>query len=108
MPYTLETFLKGAKNTVFLGETGSGKTEVALRAVMKCILDGMQAAILVPTTVLAQQHYQTAVQRFEGYPVEIGVLSRFRTPTQMKRPSPTSRKAAATSSSARTGCCKRT
>ena len=67
------------------GDVGYGKTEVALRAVMKCILDGMQAAILVPTTVLAQQHYQTAVQRFEGYPVEIGVLSRFRTPTQMKK-----------------------
>ena len=67
------------------GDVGYGKTEVALRAVMKCILDGMQAAILVPTTVLAQQHYQTAVQRFAGYPVEIGVLSRFRTPAQIKK-----------------------
>ena len=67
------------------GDVGYGKTEVALRAVMKCILDGKQAAILVPTTVLAQQHYQTAVQRFAGYPVEIDVLSRFRTPAQMKK-----------------------
>ena len=67
------------------GDVGYGKTEVALRAVMKCILDGKQAAILVPTTVLAQQHYQTAVQRFEGYPVEIQVLSRFRTGTQVKK-----------------------
>ena len=67
------------------GDVGYGKTEVALRAVMKCILDGKQAAILVPTTVLAQQHYQTAVQRFAGYPVEIDVLSRFRTPSQMKK-----------------------
>ena len=63
---------------------GYGKTEVALRAVMKCILDGKQAAILVPTTVLAQQHYQTAVQRFFGYPVDIQVMSRFRSPAQMR------------------------
>ena len=58
------------------GDVGFGKTEVAFRAVMKCILDGKQAAILVPTTVLAQQHYQTAIQRFFGFPVEIGLLSR--------------------------------
>ena len=61
------------------GDVGYGKTEVALRAVMKCVLDGKQAAILVPTTVLAQQHYQTALQRFFGFPVTIEVLSRFRT-----------------------------
>ena len=61
------------------GDVGFGKTEVALRAVMKCVLDGKQAAILVPTTVLAQQHYQTALQRFFGFPVEIEVLSRFTT-----------------------------
>ena len=61
------------------GDVGFGKTEVALRAVMKCVLDGKQAAILVPTTVLAQQHYQTALQRFFGFPVNIGVLSRFKT-----------------------------
>ena len=64
------------------GDVGVGKTEVALRAVMKCILDGKQAAILVPTTVLAQQHYQTALQRFFGFPVTIEVLSRFRTGAQ--------------------------
>ena len=51
------------------GDVGYGKTEVALRAVMKCILDGKQAAILVPTTVLAQQHYATAVSRFRDFPV---------------------------------------
>ena len=66
------------------GDVGFGKTEVALRAVMKCVMDGKQAAILVPTTVLAQQHYQTAMQRFFGYPVKIEMLSRFRTPAQMK------------------------
>ena len=60
------------------GDVGFGKTEVALRAVMKCVLDGKQAAILVPTTVLAQQHYQTALQRFFGFPVNISVLSRFK------------------------------
>ena len=59
------------------GDVGFGKTEVALRAVMKCVLDGKQAAMLVPTTVLAQQHYQTALQRFFGFPVNIAVLSRF-------------------------------
>ena len=62
------------------GDVGFGKTEVALRAVMKAIMDGKQVAILVPTTVLAQQHYETAVSRFRGFPVNIDVLSRFRTP----------------------------
>ncbi len=67
------------------GDVGFGKTEVALRAVMKCVLDGKQAAILVPTTVLAQQHYQTALQRFFGFPVEIGVLSRLGAGAQSTR-----------------------
>ncbi len=62
------------------GDVGFGKTEVALRAVMKAVMDGKQVAILVPTTVLAQQHYTTAVARFRGFPVNIDVLSRFRTP----------------------------
>src|SRR5699024_5590911 len=53
------------------GDVGYGKTEVALRAMMKCVLDGKQAAILVPTTVLARQHYLTARSRFAKYPVEI-------------------------------------
>ena len=60
------------------GDVGYGKTEVALRAVMKCVLDGKQAAILVPTTVLAQQHYATAINRFRSFPVTIEVLSRFK------------------------------
>ena len=67
------------------GDVGFGKTEVALRAVMKAVMDGKQAAILVPTTVLAQQHYQTAVERFRGFPVNIDVLSRFRTPKQQQK-----------------------
>ena len=67
------------------GDVGYGKTEVALRAVMKCILDGKQAAILVPTTVLAQQHYATAVGRFRSFPVKIEVLSRFTAAKEQKR-----------------------
>ena len=67
------------------GDVGYGKTEVALRAVMKCVLDGKQAAILVPTTVLAQQHYATALNRFRSFPVRIEVLSRFKTPAQKKQ-----------------------
>ena len=67
------------------GDVGFGKTEVALRAAMKCILDGKQVAILVPTTVLAQQHYVTATSRFGSFPVTIDVLSRFRTANQQKK-----------------------
>ena len=67
------------------GDVGFGKTEVALRAVMKAVMDGKQAAILVPTTVLAQQHYQTAVSRFRGFPVNIDVLSRFRSASEQRR-----------------------
>lgn len=66
------------------GDVGFGKTEVALRAVMKCVMDGKQAAILVPTTVLAQQHYVTAMKRFAGLPIRIEVLSRFRTGAQLR------------------------
>ncbi len=61
------------------GDVGFGKTEVALRAVMKCVLGGKQAAILVPTTVLARQHYLTCLTRFSGWPVKIEMLSRFKT-----------------------------
>ena len=67
------------------GDVGFGKTEVALRAAMKAMLDSKQVAILVPTTVLAQQHYITACKRFEGFPVTVDVLSRFRTPAQQRR-----------------------
>jgi transcription-repair coupling factor (superfamily II helicase) len=67
------------------GDVGYGKTEVAFRAVMKCVLDGRQAAILVPTTVLAQQHYATAMSRFRSFPVTIEVLSRFTSAKEQKR-----------------------
>lgn len=66
------------------GDVGYGKTEVAFRAIMKCVLDGKQCAILVPTTVLARQHFLSARQRFSRYPMEVEMVSRFRTPAQMK------------------------
>ncbi len=59
------------------GDVGYGKTEVALRAAFKAILDGKQAAILAPTTILAKQHFETAKTRFEGFPVTVGCISRF-------------------------------
>lgn len=66
------------------GDVGYGKTEVALRAIFKTILDNKQAAILVPTTVLAQQHYQTALDRFKPYGVNIELISRLRSDKQIK------------------------
>lgn len=67
---------------LLVGDVGFGKTEVALRAAFKAIKESKQVAFLVPTTILAQQHYETMVDRFEGFPVNVGVLSRFRTKKQ--------------------------
>lgn len=67
------------------GDVGFGKTEVALRAAFKAVMDGKQVAILVPTTVLAQQHYHTFRERLEPFPVQVGMLSRFRTHGQQRR-----------------------
>ena len=64
------------------GDVGYGKTEVALRAAFKAVMSGYQVAVLVPTTILAYQHLQTFQSRMRGFPVEIDMLSRFRTPTQ--------------------------
>ncbi|CAM3064441.1 transcription-repair coupling factor [Lactiplantibacillus plajomi] len=69
---------------LLVGDVGYGKTEVALRAAFKAIEAGKQVAFLVPTTILAQQHYETMLNRFEGYPVNVGMLSRFRTAKEMK------------------------
>ena len=66
------------------GDVGYGKTEVAMRAVFKCVMAGKQAAILVPTTVLAQQHHVNFLERFSSYPVMVESLSRFRTPGEQK------------------------
>ena len=64
------------------GDVGFGKTEVALRAAFKCVVNGKQCAILAPTTVLAWQHYQTAIKRFEHFAVKVELLSRFRKPKE--------------------------
>ncbi len=64
------------------GDVGFGKTEVSLRAIFKCVFSGKQAAVLVPTTILSFQHYRTIQMRFRGYPVKIGMLSRFVTPKE--------------------------
>ena len=66
------------------GDVGYGKTEVAIRAAYRAVMDGKQVAILVPTTVLAQQHHQTFRERFKTYPVVIEMLSRFRSPREQK------------------------
>ncbi|MCM3667102.1 transcription-repair coupling factor [Mesobacillus subterraneus] len=64
------------------GDVGYGKTEVAIRAAFKAIADGKQVALLVPTTILAQQHFETLRERFQDFPINIGLLSRFRTRKQ--------------------------
>ena len=66
------------------GDVGFGKTEVAIRAAFKAVMDGKQVAVLVPTTILSWQHYQTFLQRMEGFPVTVELLSRFRTPKQQE------------------------
>ena len=71
-------------NRLLCGDVGFGKTEVALRAAFKAIMGGKQVAILVPTTILALQHYSTALSRMRGYPVNIEMLTRFKTPKQQK------------------------
>lgn len=67
------------------GDVGYGKTEIAIRAAFKAVQDGKQVAYLVPTTILAQQHFTTFTERMQGYPVNIKMLSRFCTPTEQKK-----------------------
>ncbi|NLB81079.1 MAG: DEAD/DEAH box helicase, partial [Clostridiaceae bacterium] len=66
------------------GDAGYGKTEVALRAAFKAVMDGYQVAYLVPTTILASQHYNTFTERMKGFPIKVEMLSRFRTAKQQK------------------------
>ena len=66
------------------GDVGYGKTEIAIRAAFKAVQEGKQVVYLVPTTILAQQHYNTFVQRMKDFPVRVDMMSRFRTPAQMK------------------------
>lgn len=66
------------------GDVGYGKTEVALRAAFKAVMDGKQVAILVPTTVLAQQHFNTFTRRLVSFPIKVEMLSRFRSPAEQR------------------------
>ena len=67
------------------GDVGYGKTEIAIRAAFKAIQDDKQVVFLVPTTILAQQHYNTFLQRMKDFPVRVDLMSRFRTPAQQKK-----------------------
>ena len=67
------------------GDVGFGKTEVAIRAAVKAVQDGKLVVFLVPTTILAQQHYNTFVQRMKEFPVKVDLLCRFRTSAQQKK-----------------------
>jgi transcription-repair coupling factor (superfamily II helicase) len=86
----IEKVLDDLKSTkpmdrLICGDVGFGKTEVALRASFKAVMDGKQVAILVPTTILAQQHYKNFTERYRDYPINIEMLSRFRTKEEQKR-----------------------
>ncbi|MBR4142662.1 MAG: transcription-repair coupling factor, partial [Firmicutes bacterium] len=74
-----------AMDRLLCGDVGYGKTEVAARAIFKCLEEGKQAAVLVPTTILANQHYHTFLERFKDYPFNVEMLSRFRTEKQQEK-----------------------
>ena len=75
---------KRPMDRLICGDVGYGKTEVALRAAFKAVMDGKQVAMLVPTTVLAEQHHESFRERFEGFPVNVASLSRFKSAAQQK------------------------
>jgi transcription-repair coupling factor (superfamily II helicase) len=66
------------------GDVGYGKTEVAMRAAFKAVMDGKQVAVLVPTTILAEQHFHTFYERFESFPVKVESISRFKSPAEQR------------------------
>ena len=72
------------RDRLLCGDVGYGKTEVAIRAAFKAVMDGKQVAFLVPTTILADQHYNNFIKRFSDFPIKIDMISRFRTPKQQK------------------------
>ena len=76
---------KKIMDRLICGDVGYGKTEVALRAAFKAVQESRQVAYLVPTTILAQQHYNTFVQRMKDFPVRVDLMSRFRTPAEQKK-----------------------
>ncbi|MBP3279680.1 MAG: transcription-repair coupling factor, partial [Butyrivibrio sp.] len=75
----------GIMDRLICGDVGFGKTEVAIRAAFKAVQDGKQVALLVPTTILAQQHYNTFAERMRAFPVRVDLMSRFRTASEQKR-----------------------
>ena len=93
---------------IICGDVGYGKTEIAVRAAFKAVQDGKQVAVLVPTTLLANQHFKTFSERFAQFPVTVKVLSRFQSDAESDGDHPrSSPPARSTSWSARTGCCSR-
>ena len=90
------------------GDVGYGKTEVAMRAAFKSVMEGKQAAVLTPTTVLAYQHYDTFRNRFAPFPVKVELLSRFRSTKEQKEVVKRSSQVKSTWSSARTACFRKT
>lgn len=76
---------KKIMDRLICGDVGYGKTEIAIRAAFKAVQEGKQVVYLVPTTILAQQHYNTFVQRMKDFPVRVDLMSRFRTPSEMKK-----------------------
>jgi transcription-repair coupling factor (superfamily II helicase) len=84
--HAVKTDMESARpmDRLVCGDVGFGKTEVAIRAAFKCAMGGKQTALLVPTTVLAEQHYRNLRERMSDYPIRIELLSRFRTPAQQR------------------------
>ena len=77
--------LQKPMDRLLCGDVGYGKTEVAIRAAFKAVMEGKQVAFLVPTTILAQQHYETLIERMQDFPVEIQLVSRFRTAKEVRK-----------------------
>lgn len=75
---------EGVMDRLLCGDVGYGKTEVAMRAAFKAVMDSKQVAVLVPTTILAEQHYHSFRNRFKGFPITVGMISRFRGPKDQK------------------------
>ena len=97
-----------AMDRLLCGDVGYGKTEVALRAIFKAVMGGKQAAMLAPTTILVQQHYNTMKARFGNFPVRVEMISRFKTAAEQKQIlKKLSRKARSTWLSARIACSQR-
>ena len=89
------------------GDVGYGKTEVAMRAAFKAVEDNRQVAVLVPTTLLAHQHYDNFAERFAPFPTRVALLSRFQSPKEAKAILKDIAAGSSTSSSAPIACCRK-